>query len=134
MSTVLVVDDEYQITEILAWALEDAGYQVKKAANGRKALEVLLEALGEVRIDLVITDYMMPIMNGAELAEAIRSNAQFEAMPVILMSGAQASIGMEKPDLFSAVFVKPFDMNTMVAKVRTLIGSAEAGLETPDLE
>lgn len=133
MSTVLVVDDEYLITEILALALEDAGYQVKKAANGRKALELLGE-LEEVRIDLVITDYMMPIMNGAELAQAIRSDAQFEVMPVILMSGAQANIGMEKPDLFSAVFVKPFDMDTMVAKVRTLIGSAEAGLETPDLE
>lgn len=130
MSTVLVVDDEYQITEILAWALEDAGYLVEKAANGEKALELLKKK----RIDLVITDYMMPIMSGEELAEKIRNIPQLSAIPVILMSGAQASIAKAKPDLFSAVLEKPFDMNTMVAKVRTFLGSVEAGRETPDLE
>lgn len=130
MSTILVVDDEYLITDILGYALEDAGYTVKKASNGEKALEVL----ENVRIDLVITDYMMPIMNGEELAREIRSSAQLSAMPVILMSGAQASIGQAMPGLFSEVFDKPFDMNTMVDKVRAFIDLAEAGAETPDLQ
>lgn len=130
MSTVLVVDDEYVIADILGYALEDAGYKVEKAPNGKTALDVL----EKVRIDLVITDYMMPIMNGEELAKAIRSNAQFADLPVILMSGAQASIGKAIPDLFSAVFDKPFDTASMVARVRAFIGVAEAGRDTPELQ
>ena len=130
MSRILVVDDEYLIADILSYALQDAGYEVETAANGAKALVELEKG----RFDLVITDYMMPIMNGEELAKAIRSNAQFADLPVILMSGAQASIGKAIPDLFSAVFDKPFDTASMVARVRAFIGVAEAGRDTPELQ
>lgn len=68
MNTILVVDDEYLIADILGFALEDAGFLVEKASNGRKALEALMEK----RVELVITDYMMPVLNGEELVRAIR--------------------------------------------------------------
>ncbi|MFV3402473.1 MULTISPECIES: response regulator [Pseudomonas] len=119
MYTILIVDDEYLIADILGFALEDEGFLVEKASNGRKALD----ALKEKRVDLVITDYMMPVLNGKELAEAIRGELQLADLPVVLMSGAQASLGRVCPELFAAVFDKPFDMDTMIATVRELLGT-----------
>ncbi|MDR2306621.1 MAG: response regulator [Paucimonas sp.] len=119
MNTILIVDDEYLIADILGFALEDEGYLVEKAGNGAKALE----ALKAKRVDLVITDYMMPVKNGEELAQAIRDELQLPDLPVILMSGAQASRGHVCPGLFAAVFDKPFDMDKVVDKVRELLGT-----------
>lgn len=117
MNTILIVDDEYLIADILGFALEDEGFQVEKASNGCKALE----ALKEKRVQLVITDYMMPLLNGEELARAIREDPALSELPVILMSGAQASQGC--PALFAAIFDKPFDMDEMIATVHQLIGT-----------
>jgi len=117
MNTILIVDDEYLIADILAMALEDEGYLVEKASDGEKALE----ALKEKRVQLVITDYMMPKLNGQELALAMREDQALEDLPVILMSGAQASQGC--PALFAAIFSKPFNMDEMIAKVRQLLGT-----------
>ncbi|MNT76294.1 Chemotaxis protein CheY [compost metagenome] len=90
---------------------------MEKASNGCKALE----ALKEKRVQLVITDYMMPLLNGEELARAIREDPALSELPVILMSGAQASQGC--PALFAAIFDKPFDMDEMIATVHQLIGT-----------
>ena len=117
MNTILIVDDEYLIADILGFALEDEGFLVEKASNGSKALE----ALKEKRVQLVITDYMMPLLNGEELARAIREDPALSELPVILMSGAQASQGC--PALFAAIFDKPFDMDEMIATVHQLMGT-----------
>ncbi len=117
MNTILIVDDEYLIADILAFALEDEGFLVEKASNGCKALE----ALKEKRVQLVITDYMMPLLNGEELVRSMREDPALSELPVILMSGAQANQGC--PELFAAVFDKPFDMDCMIAKVHELLGT-----------
>lgn len=120
MTTILIVDDEYLIADILGYALEDEGYMVVKASNGRRGLEVL----DRERPELVITDFMMPMMDGVEFAEAIRSRPASVDLPILLMSGAHGSIGRSTPDLFAAVFDKPFDLDQVVAKVHELIGAA----------
>lgn len=117
MNTILIVDDEYLIADILGFALEDEGFLVEKASNGLKALE----ALKEKRVQLVITDYMMPLLDGKELVRSMREDPDLSDLPVILMSGAQANQG--DPKLFAAVFDKPFDMDGMIAKVRELLGT-----------
>ncbi|QXI46109.1 MULTISPECIES: response regulator [Pseudomonas] len=117
MNTILIVDDEYLIADILGFALEDEGFLVEKASNGLKALE----ALKEKRVQLVITDYMMPLLNGEELVRSMRQDPDLSDLPVILMSGAQANQG--RPELFAAVFDKPFDIDGMIAKVRELLGT-----------
>ena len=61
MTSILVVDDEYLIADILAYALEDEGYMVVKASNGQKGLEIL----DHEQPLLVITDFMMPEMTGS---------------------------------------------------------------------
>lgn len=118
MTTILIVDDEYLIADILGFALEDEGYMVVKAGNGRKALEVLDREYPS----LVITDFMMPVMDGLEFAQAVRERPAFADLPLFLMSGAQGSIGRASPELFAAVFDKPFDIDNVIEKVIAFIG------------
>lgn len=121
MSTILVVDDEYLIADILGYALEDEGFMVVKAGNGRKGLEVLERE----RPALIITDFMMPGMDGLEFATAVRALPSANHLPIILMSGAQAHIGMERSDLFDAVLDKPFNIDLVIAQVRRLLPTAD---------
>ena len=121
MTTILIVDDEYLIADILGYALEDEGYMVVKASNGKKGLEVL----DRERPGLVITDFMMPVMDGLEFARAIRARPAFGHIPILLMSGAQGSVGRATPELFAAVFDKPFDIGAVIAKVREYVDPAQ---------
>lgn len=118
MTTILVVDDEFLIGDVLAFALEDEGFAVVRASNGRKALDVFQRD----RPVLVITDFMMPVMNGLELAQAIRLRPEGATLPIILLSGAQAEIARRNGPLFSAVFDKPFRVAEVVACVIRLVG------------
>ncbi|MBA1195806.1 response regulator [Pseudomonas plecoglossicida] len=120
MTTILVVDDEYLIADILSFALEDEGFTVVTASNGRKGLE----ALDQERPALIITDFMMPAMDGLEFATAVRAMPSALHLPIILMSGAQAHIGMKRPDLFDAVLPKPFNIDSIIAEVKKLLNSA----------
>ncbi|MFW9081942.1 response regulator transcription factor [Pseudomonas sp. P2757] len=117
MTTILVVDDEYLIADILGYALEDEGYMVVKASNGQKGLEVL----DRERPALIITDFMMPVMDGLEFAKAVRAQPSVNHLPIILVSGAQAHIGMQRSDLFDAVLDKPFNIDVVIAEVKNLL-------------
>ena len=119
MTTILVVDDEYLIADILGYALEDEGYMVVKASNGQKGLEVLERE----RPALIITDFMMPVMDGLEFANAVRALPAVNHLPIILISGAQAHLGMERSDLFDAVLNKPFNIQEILATVRDLLAA-----------
>ncbi|WHS58292.1 response regulator [Pseudomonas sp. G2-4] len=119
MTTILVVDDEYLIADIIGYALEDEGFMVVKASNGQKGLEVLERE----RPSLIITDFMMPVMDGLEFATAVRALPSVNHLPIILMSGAQAHIGMEKPELFNAVLAKPFNIDLIIAEVKKLLAA-----------
>ena len=118
MTTILVADDDPLVGEVLAWALEEEGYLVTRVGNGRAALE----AIRATRPDLVITDYMMPLMNGVELAEAVRLAYRDHPPPIILTSGAQAHIARRSTVLFAAVFDKPFRMAGLLDTVRAIAG------------
>lgn len=117
MTTILVVDDEYLIADILSFALEDEGFMVVTASNGEKGLEVL----DRERPDLIITDFMMPVMDGLEFAAAVRVLPSCKDLPIILMSGAQAHIGMQRSDLFDAVLPKPFSIDAITTEIRKLL-------------
>ncbi|WP_296185511.1 response regulator [Pseudomonas sp. UBA1879] len=117
MTTILIVDDEYLIADVLSFALEDEGYLTVTAGSGHRALAILERE----RPQLIITDYMMPGMNGIELAEAVRAHKTLHEIPIMLMSGAQAHLGIARRDLFLEVFDKPFDIHAMVARVKSLL-------------
>ncbi len=113
MATILVVDDESPILDLLRDLLEDEGHTVLAAHNGREALAL---ARAE-HPDLVLSDVMMPHMNGMQLARMLRDEALARELVVILMSAAHP------PDLASvgaaAFLAKPFDLdevNRVVAR------------------
>jgi CheY-like chemotaxis protein len=114
---ILVVDDEYTSAETLAWVLRDEGFEVTVAGNGRQALERLDEAAP----DLVLTDYMMPLMNGVELSQAIRARPRFARIPVLMISGVSDGALSAHRASFDTFLRKPFDLQRLLDAVRSLL-------------
>jgi two-component system, OmpR family, response regulator VicR len=115
--TVLVVDDEFGTVEVLVAALEDAGYRVLTAANGRRGLE----RLEENKPDLVISDFMMPLMDGATMVAAMRANPAFRDIPVIMMSAAPEAALRRHLDGYEAFLRKPFRIDALLGVVRSVL-------------
>src|SRR6266404_2323270 len=83
--TVLLVEDDPDIRDIVQDVLEAEGYDVVPASHGRQALEFLSGAREGERPDLVILDIMMPLVDGRHVLEAIRSNRSLASVPVVVM-------------------------------------------------
>ena len=118
MATVLVVEDEFAIADLLEMVLTDEGHRVLTAANGRQALERLAEG---PRPDLVITDYMMPVLDGAGLLRAMRENEAQRDIPCIVMSSMPEANVRERIDGYVAFVRKPFDLDAIVQLVATIL-------------
>ena len=88
LSTILVVEDEPVIRELMAILLEDEGYVVVQAEDGVEALETVAQH----PVDLVLSDVKMPRLDGASLAHHLR--AQAHPLPVILMSAVYAEVDL----------------------------------------
>ncbi len=111
--TVLVVDDEPDIRYLLRITLEEAGYGVVEAAHGEAALVQVRRSLPQ----LVLTDWMMPRMNGDELIERLRADESTKAIPIVIVSGTRG--GQAKAD---AVLPKPFDPGRLIVLADKLTG------------
>jgi two-component system chemotaxis response regulator CheY len=83
--TVLVVDDSTTLREFISFILKNAGYNVVMAENGKDALN-RLDGLNDAKIDIVITDLNMPVMNGIEFIKEMRGSSMYRSIPVILMT------------------------------------------------
>lgn len=79
---ILIVDDEQDVVQALQFRLETAGYETVTALDGAKALEVLRDS----KIDLILTDFMMPEVNGLELTRLVRQNPDWAKVKVVLFS------------------------------------------------
>lgn len=113
---VLLVDDEFSSAEVLALVLAGEGYQVVVAADARQALERLDEAAPE----LLVADFMMPGMNGADLARAIREREGYGELPVLLISGApEAALKAYRPQ-YDAFLRKPFGLEEFLQVLQRL--------------
>jgi len=124
MKSLLIVDDEYALVETLKDFLENEGYGVETASNGQEGLA----AMKERRPDLVLTDLMMPIMNGKEMLIAMRSDPDLASVPVILMSAARRTIAVPPGEAFPAFSVflrKPFMLAPLIEAIVTLIGDGD---------
>lgn len=112
--TVLIVDDEDALLRVLALVLEDQGYRVVTARNGRAALE-LSRTQGA---DIVVTDFMMPEMGGNELIAALHETRP--RLPVILMSSLDEDIIQRACAGHARFFRKPFDVPEFLRSVASL--------------
>jgi CheY-like chemotaxis protein len=111
VALILVVDDEFSIAEVVESILLDAGHEVVTAANGQQGLERLRDRLP----NLVLIDFMMPIMDGPAMLEAMKENPAYSNIPAIVMSSLPEGAIGEAVKARSAAFLrKPFKLRTVV--------------------
>lgn len=129
MKLVLIVEDEYGNAEVLQLLLEAEGYRVALASNGKQALEILRD--GE-KPDLILSDFMMPIMNGGEFGILIRQDAALSRIPFVFMSGTSEDVVRRAFEDYDAFLVKPIELDGLLAVIERLLtdgpqapGSAE---------
>ena len=112
MATVLVVDDEPPILELLSDFLTDAGYSVRTATGGRAALE----AVEQDPPDLVLSDVFMPELDGWTLASELRR--RFPSVEIVLMSAFRPSFPVGRLRFVS----KPFNFDALLDQIAEAIG------------
>ena len=118
MATVLVVDDEFGIGELLEALLQDDGHRVITAINGRHALERMTVA----KPDLVISDLMMPVMDGGALLRAMRAAPEFASIPFVLMCALPEAAIQDRISGYTAFLRKPFKLAAISALTASLLG------------
>ncbi|WP_163863331.1 response regulator [Myxococcus eversor] len=121
METVLVVDDEQGILEALADLLREEGYRVLTASHGREALE----RMSELRPDLVLTDWMMPVLDGPALIDRIRAEPSWAGVSLLGMSAVD--VGPLRAHYPGIPFLqKPFDIPALMKQVRKALDGKRA--------
>lgn len=128
LQTILLVDDETKLRDMIRVYLEQEGYRVVEAANGREALYVArLE-----KPDLVVLDWMMPEMGGSEFLHAFSKEAQ---TPVIMLTAkvedSDKILGLELGA--DDYLTKPFNVHELIARIRAVLRRAQRLPIEPDL-
>jgi two-component system cell cycle sensor histidine kinase/response regulator CckA len=121
--TLLVVEDEQAVRDLAVQVLTECGYEVLAAGDGRAALEISQQHEGP--IELLLTDVVMPHMNGKELAAQLR--VQWPEIRVLYMSGYTDKViarqDIEAEDV--ALLTKPFSMRSLTEKIRAMLDSRD---------
>jgi CheY-like chemotaxis protein len=123
MARILVVDDEPDERFLVGRILRRAGHEVTVAGDGAAALLVV----NEWSPDLIVTDMMMPVMDGVELIRRLRADPATAAIPVVAATG-DAHLARAA----DAVLAKPYDWRHLVKIANTLLAEGRAGVETHD--
>ncbi len=113
--TLLVVEDEPSIANLLALVLRTEGYQVEVVGNRRAALR----RIAEEQYDLDLSDVMMPYLDGLGLARAMHADPALHAIPLVLMSAVHRSPNGDAPH--AAFLTKPFNVDRLLATVTRLL-------------
>ena len=125
MPTVLVVDDEFGIVDVLETILIDEGYRVLTACNGKQGLE----SLATERPDVVLLDLMMPILGGVEMLAAMMAEPAYRHIPVIMISSLGEDVLAKKCTGYVAYLRKPFRATAILSTIdRVLGGRANVGI------
>ncbi len=121
MLEILVAEDDRELCRLFAHVLIKNGYSVKEVSNGREALQ----ALDEDYFDLIISDIMMPVMDGYELVRSLRDAGN--TTPILMITAKDAFDDMRKGFLSGTddYMVKPINVNEMVLRVQALLRRAQ---------
>lgn len=127
---VLVVDDEKDIVNLIAYNLEQEGFAVQKAYDGHAAWNIVSSTV--TRPDLVLLDLMMPGIQGMDVCSMIRKNAATASLPVIILTAKSEHVdkilGLEMGA--DDYVTKPFNVRELIARVRAVLRRAETKSET----
>jgi CheY-like chemotaxis protein len=111
---ILVVDDDPDILEALSEILEAEGFEIRRARNGKEALE----RLEPDQPQLILLDLMMPVMDGWEFAQRMRQKPVYSSIPIIVLS-ADRNVGSKAQDIGAVGHLaKPFELNDLLEMVR----------------
>jgi DNA-binding response OmpR family regulator len=113
MANILVIDDEFGIAEAVAGILQDEGHRVRTASDGRQGLALV----GEEPPDLILLDFMMPIVDGPMMLEQLSANERSRRIPVILMSAIEEDVVRRAVDGRTTFLHKPFEVDTLLEAV-----------------
>jgi two-component system phosphate regulon response regulator PhoB len=119
---VLLVEDEPAQREVLAYNLEAEGYAVRRAENGEEAMMLINEAAP----DLIILDWMMPLLSGIEVCRRVKTRPQTRAIPVIMLSARSEEVDAVRGLDTGAddYVIKPYNLRELMARVRTQLRRA----------
>ncbi|UOA16476.1 phosphate regulon transcriptional regulator PhoB [Sulfitobacter dubius] len=114
---VLLVEDEPAQREVLAYNLEAEGFEVRRAEDGEEAMLLVSEAAP----DLVILDWMMPLMSGIEVCRQLKSRESTRHIPVIMLSARSEEVDTVRGLETGAddYVIKPYNLRELMARVRT---------------
>ena len=118
MKTILVVDDELSNAEVLGLILEEEGYRVFTAVNGRHGLE----RLHELRPDLVVLDFMMPVMDGAEMGRRMRADEATRGIRILMNSSLPEEAVRKQFTGYDAFLRKPYGIDEALRVIARLLG------------
>ncbi|MBO5067406.1 MAG: response regulator transcription factor [Clostridia bacterium] len=120
MVNILLVEDEKELNDILKTYLESEGYNVYQCFNGEEGLK----AYNQNKIDLVLSDIMMPVVDGFKLAESIRN--EDASVPIIFISAKDDKLSKKfgYKLLIDDYIVKPFDIDEVLMKIKALLRRA----------
>ncbi len=120
MQKILIAEDDIELSQLFAYVLTGNGYTVTTVANGAEAMD----ALHREYYDLLISDIMMPVMNGYELVQSLRESGQ--TIPVLMITAKGGFDDMEEGFRTGVddYMVKPVNINEMVLRVNALLRRA----------
>jgi len=129
---ILIVDDEKDIVELVAYNLGREGYRITKAYDGQQAWQFIREN----RPDLLILDLMLPGINGFELCRLIRKQRETEDLPIIMLTAKTDSVDKIMGLEIGAddYLTKPFNVRELLARVRAVLRRWEKPAVTEELE
>lgn len=118
--SVLLVDDSIVLRSILQLELKGAGFAVASAPSGLDAMTALA---GAQRYDLIITDFHMPGLDGAQFVERVRHHPQYKAVPILVLTCGADAEEKERAKAAGATgwIVKPFDTEKLAAAIHKLV-------------
>ncbi|HTV24566.1 MAG TPA: response regulator [Polyangiaceae bacterium] len=119
-TSILIVDDEPGIVDVLIAVLEDAGHRASGATNGQEGLSRLKASLP----DLMLLDVEMPVLDGEETLRALKADPRLAAVPVLMMSGIPESMVKRRCRGYDAFLRKPFSLAELLETVDTLTNGA----------
>jgi DNA-binding response OmpR family regulator len=120
MKTIVVIDDEFGLADVIAAGLSDVGYRALTAPNGVLGLEVMAEHTP----DLVILDLMMPLLDGAGVLREMAKDPRLSEVPVIMVSSMPESVVRARCHGYVAFLRKPFSLDALTAAVEKALESA----------
>ncbi len=116
--TVFILDDDLGLQTVLTLALKDAGYNVVSAPDGLEGLE----RMPDVKPDLILSDVMMPHVDGVQVFEALKERLRDDNIPIVMMTALNRKPWFADLEAEGAVILqKPFDVDHLLAVVAMLL-------------